>query len=79
MLLQSSHQSESCLTWRRLTAEARAEIPTFVVLRRVLLTAWLASHREVPLACEIGRSYTAGTVAIAQELLREEYLVSALV
>jgi Ser/Thr protein kinase RdoA (MazF antagonist) len=62
-----------------LRAEARAEIPTFVVLRRILLTAWLASHAEVPFASEIGRSYTAGTVAIAQELLREEYLVSALV
>jgi Ser/Thr protein kinase RdoA (MazF antagonist) len=62
-----------------LRAEARAEIPTFVVLRRILLTAWLASHAEVPFALEIGRSYTAGTVAIAQELLREEYLVSALI
>src|SRR6202023_2308559 len=29
-----------------LREEARAEIPTFVVLRRILLTAWLASHAE---------------------------------
>jgi Ser/Thr protein kinase RdoA (MazF antagonist) len=61
-----------------LRAEARAEIPTFVVLRRILLTAWLASHAEVPIAREIGRSYTAGTVALAQELLRGKFLVSAL-
>ncbi|HWS66924.1 MAG TPA: phosphotransferase [Steroidobacteraceae bacterium] len=62
-----------------LRAEARAEIPMFVVLRRILLTAWLASHAEVPFAREIGRSYTAGTVAIAQELLRGKYLVSVLI
>jgi Ser/Thr protein kinase RdoA (MazF antagonist) len=62
-----------------LRAEARAEIPTFVVLRRILLTAWLASHREVPLACEIGRSYTAGTVALAEDLLRGKFLASALI
>jgi Ser/Thr protein kinase RdoA (MazF antagonist) len=62
-----------------LRAEARAEIPTFVVLRRILLTAWLASHREVPLACEIGRSYTAGTVALAEDLLRGKFLASAFI
>jgi Ser/Thr protein kinase RdoA (MazF antagonist) len=62
-----------------LRAEARAEIPTFVVLRRILLTAWLASHSEVPLACEIGRSYTAGTVALAEDLLRGKFLASALI
>jgi hypothetical protein len=33
----------------------------------------------VPFAREIGRSYTAGTVAIARELLRGKYLVSALI
>jgi len=62
-----------------LRAEARAEIPTFVILRRILLTAWLASHAEVPFAREVGRSYTAGTVALAQELLRGNYLASALI
>jgi Ser/Thr protein kinase RdoA (MazF antagonist) len=62
-----------------LSAEARAEIPTFVILRRILLTAWLASHAELPIACEIGRSYTAGTVALAQELLGGKFLVSAVI
>jgi Ser/Thr protein kinase RdoA (MazF antagonist) len=60
-----------------LSAEARAEIPAFVILRRILLTAWLASHAEVPIAREIGRSYTAGTVALAQELLRGNFLAPA--
>ena len=49
-----------------LSPEERAEIPTFVVLRRVLLTAWLASHGEVPLAREMGAAYTAGTVELAE-------------
>jgi Ser/Thr protein kinase RdoA (MazF antagonist) len=59
-----------------LSAEERREIPTFVVLRRILLTAWLASHAEVPLAREMGPAYTAGTVALAQEFLRGRFLVS---
>jgi Ser/Thr protein kinase RdoA (MazF antagonist) len=62
-----------------LRAEVRAEIPTFVVLRRILLTAWLASHAEVPISREIGRSFTAGTVALAQKMLRGSFLVSALI
>jgi Ser/Thr protein kinase RdoA (MazF antagonist) len=60
-----------------LSAPAVAEIPTFVVLRRILLTAWLASHAEVPFARELGASYTEGTVALAQKLMRGEFLNSA--
>jgi Ser/Thr protein kinase RdoA (MazF antagonist) len=60
-----------------LSAEERAEIPTFVVLRRILLTAWLASHIEVPFAQQFGAAYTMGTVALAQELLRGRFLNSA--
>jgi Ser/Thr protein kinase RdoA (MazF antagonist) len=52
-----------------------AEIPTFVVLRRILLTAWLASHAEVPLAREIGAGYTAGTVSIARDFLDGRFIV----
>jgi Ser/Thr protein kinase RdoA (MazF antagonist) len=59
-----------------LSDEERREIPTFVVLRRILLTAWLASHAEVPLAREMGAAYTAGTVALAQEFLSGGFLVS---
>jgi Ser/Thr protein kinase RdoA (MazF antagonist) len=59
-----------------LSDEERREIPTFVVLRRILLTAWLASHAEVPLAREMGAAYTAGTVALAREFLRGGFLVS---
>jgi len=57
-----------------LSAEECAEIPTFVVLRRILLTAWLASHREVPFARQLGAAYTAGTVRLAQEFLHGRFL-----
>jgi hypothetical protein len=48
-----------------------------VMLRRILLTAWLASHNEVPFARQMGAAYTAGTVMRAQEFLRGRYLNSA--
>lgn len=61
-----------------LDVDLAAEIPVFVVLRRILLTAWLASHAEVPLARSIGTSFTAGTVALADQLLRGVFLASVL-
>jgi Ser/Thr protein kinase RdoA (MazF antagonist) len=60
-----------------LSPQARAEIPTFVVLRRILLMAWLASHAEVPFAREFGASYTAGTALLAEELMRGNFLKTA--
>ncbi len=57
--------------------DARAQIPTFVVLRRIMLTAWLASHAEVPFARELGTGYTAGTVQLAQALLRGKLMATA--
>ncbi|MEN3791352.1 phosphotransferase [Fulvimarina sp. MAC3] len=46
-----------------------AMIPTFVMLRRMLLTAWLASHSETMTAQELGAGYTAGTVRLAKAFL----------
>ena len=59
-----------------LGAEECAEIPTLVALRRVLLTAWLASHSEIEFARRIGAAYTEGTVHIARQLLRGRFLES---
>ncbi|MGO8828718.1 MAG: phosphotransferase enzyme family protein [Steroidobacteraceae bacterium] len=61
-----------CAGYRRtapLSQEEMAEAPTFIVLRRILLTAWLASHGEVPFALKFGAAYTEGTVMLAQRLL----------
>jgi Ser/Thr protein kinase RdoA (MazF antagonist) len=60
-----------------LSAEEGMEIPTFVVLRRILLTAWLASHAELPFARQLGAAYTEGTVTLAQEFTRGRFLNSA--
>jgi len=57
-----------------LSEEDLAEIPTFVILRRILLSAWFASHSEVPLAQQMGESYTDGTVVLAEQLLSGKFL-----
>lgn len=52
-----------------LAKEDRAMIPAFVMLRRMLLTAWIASHAETPTAQALGAPYTLGTVALARRFL----------
>ncbi|ABC23811.1 phosphotransferase enzyme family protein [Rhodospirillum rubrum] len=54
-----------------LSAAELAEIPTFIVLRRILLTAWLASHAEIPFARQMGTTFTQGTVALAARWLEQ--------
>lgn len=55
-----------------LAPEDEAEIPTFIILRRILLTAWLASHAEIPFARERGANFTAGTVTLAETWLARQ-------
>ncbi|MFJ5486447.1 phosphotransferase enzyme family protein, partial [Hansschlegelia beijingensis] len=50
-------------------AEDRAMMPTFLLLRRILLTAWVASHSETPTAQAMGVRYTDGSVEIAESYL----------
>jgi Ser/Thr protein kinase RdoA (MazF antagonist) len=50
------------------TADA-AEIPTFVMLRRMLLVAWIGSHAETDLARAMGLPYTDGTVGLCESYL----------
>ena len=52
-----------------LPAEDEAEIPTFVMLRRLLLVAWIGSHSETELAQSMGVSYTEGTVGLCEDYL----------
>lgn len=49
--------------------EDEAAIDDFVMLRRILLTAWIASHAETPTAQAMGIPYTEGTVALARAYL----------
>lgn len=45
------------------------EIPTFIMLRRLLLVAWIGSHSATELAQSMGVPYTEGTVALAEDYL----------
>lgn len=48
-------------------------LPTLVMMRRLQLTAWLASHHEIPLARELGPAFTDDTVALAQDYLHHPH------
>jgi Ser/Thr protein kinase RdoA (MazF antagonist) len=52
-----------------LTAATIAELPVFIMLRRVLLLAWIASHSETPTAQELGTPYTEATLTMAEHFL----------
>lgn len=52
-----------------LSAEDEAEIETFVMLRRLLLVAWIGSHSETELAQSMGVDYTKGTVPLCERYL----------
>ncbi len=52
-----------------LPAEDEAEIPTFVMLRRMLLVAWIGSHAETDLAQSMGVDYTARTFPMCEDYL----------
>jgi Ser/Thr protein kinase RdoA (MazF antagonist) len=54
---------------RPLSAEDEAMMPVFVMLRRILLTAWIASHAETPTAEAMGIPYTHGTLDLAEAYL----------
>lgn len=53
----------------QLSAEEEAEIPTFVMLRRLLLIAWIGSHAETDLAQSMGVAFTQGTVRLVERYL----------
>jgi Ser/Thr protein kinase RdoA (MazF antagonist) len=54
-----------------LSREDEAEIPTFVMLRRLLLVAWIGSHAETDLAKSMGLPYTEGTMGLCEDYLRK--------
>jgi len=52
-----------------LPEEDEREIPTFIMLRRLLLVAWIGSHSETDLAQSMGVDYTRGTVPLCEDYL----------
>jgi Ser/Thr protein kinase RdoA (MazF antagonist) len=55
---------------RQISKADEEEIPTFVMLRRLLLVAWIGSHAETDLALSMGPAYTDQTVALCSAYLR---------
>ena len=53
----------------RLSAADQAEIWTFIMFRRLLLVAWIGSHRAVDIAAELGAGYTQGSCDLAESYL----------
>jgi Ser/Thr protein kinase RdoA (MazF antagonist) len=53
----------------QLSAEEVAELPTFVLLRRLLLVAWIGSHADTQLAQSMGAEYTRGSCELAEQYL----------
>jgi Ser/Thr protein kinase RdoA (MazF antagonist) len=54
---------------RPLSKEDEAELPTFVMLRRMILFAWMGSHAETDLAKQEGPAYAEGTCEMAETYL----------
>ena len=54
---------------RTLPDEDEAELATFVMMRRLLLVAWIGSHTGTQLAQEMGADYTVGSCELAEEYL----------
>jgi Ser/Thr protein kinase RdoA (MazF antagonist) len=51
-----------------------AEIPTFIMLRRLLLVAWIGTRHETDLAKSMGLGYTEGTVRLCEDYLSKHGL-----
>jgi Ser/Thr protein kinase RdoA (MazF antagonist) len=53
-----------------LDTAAEAELDTLMMLRRLLLVAWIGSHHTfAPEAAELGAGFTAGTCKLAEDYL----------
>ena len=52
-----------------LPKEDEEEIPTFVMLRRLLLVAWIGSRSQTALAQSMGADYTRGTAPLCERYL----------
>jgi Ser/Thr protein kinase RdoA (MazF antagonist) len=60
---------EGYLTEGTLSPQEIAELPTFVMLRRLLLVAWVGSHANVPEAQALGSEFTLTSCDLAETYL----------
>lgn len=61
---------EGYRTVRNVSRTEEEEIPTFVVLRRLMLVAWVGSHQETELARSLGTRFTEQTVGVCVAYLQ---------
>lgn len=54
-----------------LSPEEIDELPTFIMLRRMLLVAWIGSHSAVPEAQALGSDFTLGSCDLAETYLTQ--------
>ncbi|ALG83287.1 phosphotransferase enzyme family protein [Gordonia phthalatica] len=57
---------------RELSAEHERMLATFVMLRRLMLVAWMGSHSHSTEAVALGKSFTAGTMVLAHRYLASD-------
>ena len=55
---------------RDLSRTDEVEIPTFIMLRRLLLVAWIGTRRDTDLAKSMGVDYSEGTMGLCEDYLR---------
>ncbi len=55
---------------REVSFEDANEMPTFILLRRVLLLAWLTTHSDTPTAEEFTEGFAEGTRLMAEQYIR---------
>lgn len=60
---------EGYRTQGELSDDEVAEIPTFLMLRRLLIVAWIGSHADTDLAQELGVPYTEETIPLARRYI----------
>ena len=46
-------------------------IPSFVMMRRIMLTAWIASHHDADAALGVGEQFAPDTARLAQRYLED--------
>ncbi|WP_052198343.1 phosphotransferase enzyme family protein [Pectobacterium fontis] len=56
---------------RPFSQQDEAMLPVLIMLRRLQLSAWIASHAETPTAQQLAATFPAGTVALAKQYLHE--------
>ena len=65
------HWLKGYKTITQISQADEAEIPTFIMLRRLLLVAWIGSHHYTDLAKSMGVDYTNGTAGLCEAYLNK--------